>query len=186
MNKTISKSFLHGFVLKSTLIFACGAVLTAAVFHLSLREPGASYADSYKFLAELDSVLVSRSLVLFFFTLLLSIAGIIILAIVYSHRVAGALHKLGMHSKRIASGDLAASVRLRSTDVIHDLADDFNGISGRYRQLLVQLEMKTRELGAVMDDQEKQGKGKGAAGGLPDKISESIDEIRTLLNQIKL
>jgi methyl-accepting chemotaxis protein len=183
MNKIISRSFLRSFVVKSTFVFACGAVLTAAIFYATLREQGTSYADSYKLLAELDSVLVSRSLVLFSFTLLISIAGTIILSILYSHRVAGALHKLGMHSKKIASGDLASPVRLRNTDVVHDLADDFNKLSARYRDLLLQLDQKTRELGDAMKDRETRGTG---AGATPEAVSAKIAAIRTLLDQITL
>jgi methyl-accepting chemotaxis protein len=183
--QTVPKSFLSGFVFKSALIFAGGALLTAAVFYLALREQGASYADSYRLLADLDRVLVNKSLMLFSFTLLLSIAGIIILAIVYSHRVAGALHKLGMHTRRIASGDLAAAVRLRRTDVVHELADDFNDLSGRYRDVLGRLDSKTRELAAIMEDLEKHPPAAGDAGPTA-KISERTDEIRELLRQIKL
>jgi methyl-accepting chemotaxis protein len=185
MNRILSKSFLRSYVVKSTIIFACGAVLTAAVFYGTLPQQGASYADSYKLLAELDSVLVSRSLVLFAFTLLLSISGIIFLAIVYSHRVAGALHKLGMHSKKIASGDLAASVRLRSTDVIHELADDFNGLSSRYRDVLLQVDQKMKELRMAMDDLDARESGVGDAT-TQNAISARIAEIRSLLNQIAL
>jgi len=132
MQKTLPKFYLLSFVLKSTFIFfAGGALSTAALFLVFRGEPGLSYADGYKLLAELNRVLVNRSLVLFSFTLLLSVTGIIVLGIVYSHRVAGALHMLGMHTRRIAEGDLSKTVRLRSTDVVHVLAEDFNDLSGR-------------------------------------------------------
>lgn len=185
MHKTLPKSFLHSFVFKSALIFAGGAFLTAALFLAFRGEPGRSYADSYRLLAELNRVLVNRSLILFSFTLLLSLTGIIILATVYSHRVAGALHMLGMHTRRIASGDLSKTVRLRSTDVVHVLADDFNELSSHYRDLLAQLEVKTRELAAAMDNLEKHPLTDGDPGS-SGRISERIDEIRELLNQIKL
>jgi methyl-accepting chemotaxis protein len=185
MLKMLPKSFLHSFVFKSALVFAGGALLTAAIFSLALNEQGTSYADSYKLLAGLNDVLISRSLQLFSFTLLLSISGIIILSIVYSHRVAGALHKLGMHTQRIASGDLDASVRLRNSDVLHELADDFNELSGRYRGILAPLEIKIRELEAIISDQEKQPRAEGALSS-SGKITERTDEISELLKQIRL
>ena len=185
MNSLLPRSFLQSFVLKSTLLFAGGALLTVALFSLALQEQGMSYAESYKLLAEADRVLVSRSVMVFCFTLLLSIAGIVVLAIVYSHRVAGALHMLGMHTQRVASGDLAKSVKLRSTDVIHELAGDFNNLSSYYRGLLSQLEIKTRELAAIMDDPEKQTH-RDSDAGLSAEISKRIDEIKALLDQIKL
>jgi methyl-accepting chemotaxis protein len=185
MSKTLPRSFFRGFVLKSTLLFAGGALLTVALFSFAFPDQGTSYAESYKLLAEADRVLVDRSLMVFCFTLLLSIAGIVVLAIVYSHRVAGALHMLGMHTRRVASGDLAKTVKLRSTDVIHDLADDFNNISGHYRGLLALLEIKTRELAVIIDHPEQRAHRAGNTG-LSTEISERTLEIKALLDQIKL
>src|SRR5574341_182701 len=128
--QTLPKSYLNGFVVRSTLIFVCGALLTATALYLAPGERGLSYADSYKIIAELDRALVVKSLILFSFTMLLIIAVIVIISIAYSHRVAGPLYKFGMHTRKIASGDLAESVRLRSNDVIHALAADLNNLSG--------------------------------------------------------
>lgn len=182
---SIPRVFLHSFVLKSTLIFAGGAMLAAAVLLLALHEQGTSYADSYKMLAELNNDLIGRSLLLFLFTLLLSTAGVIILAVVYSHRVAGALHRLGMHTHRIAAGDLAAAVRLRSTDVIQVLADDMNGLSGRYRDILADLEKRTRALSVLIDDLENKTAAEEQRS-VRGEISKRIDEVRDQLDQIKL
>jgi methyl-accepting chemotaxis protein len=182
MQKTLPKFFLLSFVLKSTLLFAGAALATAALLLLFQGDPGLSYTDSYRLLAELNRVLVNRSLLLFSFTLLFSLTGVIILGVVYSHRVAGALHMLGMHTRRIASGDLTKTVKLRNTDVVHVLADDFNDLSSHYRDLLAQLEVKTKELAAIMNKAEKHPDDPGSSEGL----AERIEEIRALLNQIKL
>ena len=190
MNKThdpaqaVPKSYLNSFVIRSTLIFACGALLTATALYLTPREQGLSYGDNFRIIAELDRVLVAKSLVLSSFALLLILAVIVIISIAYSHRVAGPLHKLGMHTRKIASGDLSEQVRLRSTDVIQELAADLNDLSGRYRDVLTQARIKTRELSTIMDNAEKEGRN---AGTVPtDEIAERIDEIRELLNRIKL
>jgi len=183
--RTIPRSYLNGFVLKNALLFACVAVLAAAVFSIFSPEQGTSYAESYNLIAGLNSDLINRSLTLFFFTMLLMIAGIIIISIAYSHRVAGPLHKLGIHTKNIASGKFAESVRLRSDDVIHALADDMNDLSGRYRDLLVQVEVKTRQLEDSLDDLGRSyppHNDAGWAGTIPERI----DEIRELLAQIRL
>ncbi len=185
MHNPLPKSFLQNFVLKSTLLFAGGALATAAIFYYAFQEQGRTYADSYKILADLNSVLVHKASIVFLFTLLLSAAAIILLAVVYSHRVAGALHKLGMHTGKIAAGELAEPVRLRSTDVVHVLADDMNSLSGHYRTVLLQMEAKTRELTKLIDEFEKHdphGPGPERSG----KISEGIEEMRQLLNHIKL
>ncbi len=173
MKKTLPKSYFKSFIVLNTVLFACGAILTVTGLSLLLGDRGTSYADSYALLAELNRSLVDKTLFLFSLTLLLSIAAIIVIAILYSHRVAGPLYRLGMQARRIASGDLAEPVHLRKTDVLHAVADDLNDLSGRYRVLLVELKTKTRELESAMDDPESR------------KISERIDELNGLLNQIK-
>jgi len=180
----VPKSYLHSFVIRSTLIFACGALLTATALYLAPREQGLSYGDNFRIIAGLDRALVTKSLALSSFALLLILAVIVIISIAYSHRVAGPLHKLGMHTRKIASGDLSEPVRLRSDDVIQELAADLNQLSGRYRDVLTQLRVKTRELSTIMDKAEIQGQKAGAVPAA--EIAERIDEIRELLNRIKL
>jgi methyl-accepting chemotaxis protein len=186
MQKALPKSYLRNIVRISTLLLAGGAICVAVGFYLLFQEQGkTTYADNYKLLAELDQVLVTRAIIVFSFTLLVSSIGAVIIAVAYSHRVAGPVYKLGMITEKISAGDLAGPVRLRTNDVLHELAAEFNALSGHYREVLMQLATKTRELSAIMDDREMQppvnGEQETAA-----KIAERIDEIRMLLNQIKL
>jgi methyl-accepting chemotaxis protein len=183
-SQAVPKSYLNSFVIRSTLIFACGALLTATALYLAPRDQGLSYADNFRIIAELNRGLVTKSLALSFFALLLILAVIVIISIAYSHRVAGPLHKLGMHTRKIASGELSEPVQLRSGDVIQQLAADLNDLSGRYRDVLVEVRAKTRELSSIMDSAEKQGQGSGPVP--TNEIAERIDEIRELLNRIKL
>jgi methyl-accepting chemotaxis protein len=183
--QTLPKSYLNSFVVRITLLFSCIALLTVIGLSLAPRQHGFSYGDSFKLIAELDRVLVAKSLTLFSFILLIILCGIIIFSIAYSHRVAGPLHKLGMHSRKIAAGDLSEAVRLRRDDVIHVLAADLNNLSGRYRDHLVHLQAKTRELSMALERAGNQAPSKDHPGPI-DEISERIDEIRELINQIKL
>jgi methyl-accepting chemotaxis protein len=185
MDKALPKSFVHSFVQKSALLFAGGAVLLVLIVSLTLQEQGTSYAESYGFLAEINRGLVSRSLILFGICMLLSLSGVVVLALVYSHRVAGALHMLGMHTRKVASGDLATSVRLRSTDAIHELAGDFNALSSHYRGLLAQLDAKTQELSSLLDNSANQKLRDGETDVSAD-ITEKIAEIKAILDQIKI
>jgi methyl-accepting chemotaxis protein len=186
MQRALPISYLKNIVRTSTLLLAGGAILIAVGFYLAFQEQGrTTYAGNYRLLAELDQVLVTRALIVFSFTLLVSSVGAVIIAVAYSHRVAGPVYKLGMITQKIASGDLAGSVRLRTDDVLHELAAEFNVLSGHYREVLVQLNSKSRELSVLMDDLEKHplvNDDKETAG----KVSERVEELRGLLNQIKL
>jgi methyl-accepting chemotaxis protein len=185
MQTTLPKSYLTNVVRVSTALFAGGAILTALGFYLALAEQGASYAGSFSLLAKLNHGLVNRALLLFSLLMLLSNLALVVIAVIYSHRVAGPLYRLGMDARRIASGDLTVSTHLRKTDVLQPLADDLNELAGYYRQLLVQAEEKTRDCAALMDGLTEQPPHAGGPGPY-DKIRERADEVKAVLNQVKL
>jgi len=180
--QTIPKSYLNGFVVKSTLVFATGAFLTTAALSLAPPERVLSYADSFRLISELNRELIAKSLTIFFLTFLFMLIGIIILSLMYSHRVAGAVHKLGMHLRDIASGDLSRTVRLRNSDVIHELAADLNDFSSLHSGLLTRIKLRTRELETALKIANHINIPRREAVR---DIAERIDEIRILLNQIK-
>ena len=64
------------------------------------------------------------------------------------------------------------------------LADDLNGLSGRYRALLLELRKKSQELASDMES------GKAATGAgdpvVTGKIADKTGEIVELFNQIRL
>ena len=183
--QTLPKSYLNSFVVRITLLFSGIALLTVTGFSLAPQERSYSYADSFKLISELDRVLITKSIMLFSFILLLILIGIIIISIAYSHRIAGPLFKLGIHSRKIASGNLTDAVRFRRDDAIHILASDLNNLSNHYRDHLVQLQAKTRELAIALEKAEKRTPSKDQPEPI-DEISERISEIRDLLGQIKL
>ena len=185
MNRIVPKSYLMSFVRVSTMLLATGALLTAGGFYLALPEQGKSYADTYSLLAALNRDLITKSVIMSSVILLLSLAGIVFLAVVYSHRVAGPLHRLGIQTRRIASGDLAEKVKLRDADVVHVLADDLNKLTGRYHGLVLLLDEKTRELSDVMNGPEQPLSGDGDAV-VTGKIADKTGEIAELLHQIRL
>jgi methyl-accepting chemotaxis protein len=43
-----------------------------------------------------------------------------------SHRIAGPLHRLKQHMRRVADGDFSMKLKFRKSDEIHDVADSFN------------------------------------------------------------
>jgi methyl-accepting chemotaxis protein len=180
--QTIPKNYLNGFVAKSTLVFATVAFLTTAALSLAPPERVLSYADSFRLISELNRALIVKSLTIFSLAFLFMLMGIIILSLVYSHRVAGALHKLGMHLRDIASGDLSQTVRLRNSDVIHELAADLNDFSSLHSGLLMRINLRTRELETALKIANHPGVPRREAVR---EISERIDEIRNLLSQIR-
>jgi signal transduction histidine kinase len=68
---------------------------------------------------------------------LLVITGILLayLGIMFSHQVAGPLHKLGKNMDRLAKGETVEPMSFRKTDITNGLAEKFNAIAKRLNQL---------------------------------------------------
>lgn len=189
MFETVTKSYSYKLVLKSVLVILLGAVITVPIIYLALnRQPGLSYAQSYSVIAGLRQELFHKSLVIYASTSLFIIVGIAFVSLLYSHRVAGPLHRLGMAARRIASGDVTERVKLREDDAVHPLADDLNDLAAAYGDILNMLDMQVTELreriSALPDSQGdlSDREVRGAIG----KVSEKTDEIADTLSVIKL
>ena len=183
--ETINKSYYYRLALRCILIIIAGAVLTGVFLYFSLyREAGSSYAESYSIISTLRGELFYKSAYLYITTLLFIIIGITIISLLFSHRVAGPIYRLGVSARKVASGDLTETVRLRQKDVIYPLADDLNGIIAIYKEIIEQLETKmkeVREMSATAD----QSSG-AAERDMIEKISKTVYEMNGILSRIKL
>ncbi|MBF0560049.1 MAG: methyl-accepting chemotaxis protein [Nitrospirae bacterium] len=140
-SETVERSSLYRFAVTCTIIFLSGVLLTSAViWYYTYREPAASYLENYRMIAHLRSELVYTSIFIYAVTSLFIVAGTAVLSLVYSHRVAGPLYKLGMFVRKTALGDFTGHVTLRRNDVIHPLAEDINKLIDFYRSTIIKLE----------------------------------------------
>jgi methyl-accepting chemotaxis protein len=145
--EAVGRTFSRKLAVKSTLIILIGALLTSSIVYLSLRRDlGSSYAETYAIMADLRKELFAQSVLIYAIASLFIILGISIISVVYSHRVAGPLYRLGRFVDNIASKDLKGKVKLREHDEIHVVADDLNDIVQTYQVTLVGMEIKLREL----------------------------------------
>lgn len=142
----ISKSYLYNLVLRCAIIFIAGIVLTAVVFFFSVHQQlGSSYRESFLILSQLQKEMLTRSLIIYSLAFLLISGGIIVITLLYSHRVVGPMYRLSMFAKKISSGDLSETVVLRGNDAIQPLADELNNLITDYRNSLDMLAVKTEE-----------------------------------------
>src|SRR5208283_2311402 len=146
-DETVSRSYPYRFVVLCIVTFLAGVLLSSAVIWFYIyREPAASYADNYRMLARLRSQIVYSSLVIYAITSIFIIGGVAFLSLLYSHRVAGPLHKLGKFVRERADGHLTGKVTLRQKDVIHPIAGDLNTLIAYYSAAVAQLETRAHEL----------------------------------------
>jgi methyl-accepting chemotaxis protein len=189
MLETVSRSYSYKLVLRSALIILLGAAITVAILYFSMnRGPGGSYAESYNVIAGLRQEMLHKSLVIYASISCLIIIGIVVISLLYSHRIAGPLHRLEMAARRIAGGDFTERVKLRQEDVIHPMADDLNGLAAAYSDTVNTLEARTAELRRAVSELSALP---GAASerdirNAKNRISGKTNEIKDVLSAIRL
>jgi methyl-accepting chemotaxis protein len=143
----LTKSFRWQLVWKAASLFAAGTGLATAIFLLTIQErPGASYAESFLIFARLQDEILAKSLFVSGTVLALTLAGVLALILLFSHRVVGPLQRLGGTLRLMAAGDLSQTVTLRDKDAVQPLAREINGLGGRYREMMEGVRLQVREL----------------------------------------
>jgi methyl-accepting chemotaxis protein len=181
----ISKSYQQGLIFKCSLIFIGGIVLTSLIFYFStLHSFGSSYGESFKLLTQLRQELLIKSALLYSAASLLIIAGIILITLLYSHRISGPIYRLGLFARRISAGDLSEQVFLRGKDEVQLLAVQLNTVISRYRDIITELRQKQKDLADICNKAgEKQGE---ALVDARRELAGKVKELEDLVENIKL
>jgi len=184
----IPKNFPLKLTVKVILVIAAGVAVTGALLYVSSQIwLGESYTEGLKTLSKSRGVILRNSIIIYATTSLFVLAGIIVLGLLYSHRVAGPLYRLAATARLISGGDYRVHVKLRDGDAVHPLADSMNqlveGCNERLRRLtdaLNSLEEASERLEAATE-QGRAGDLEEAVDGLfncCEGLKRSIEDIR--------
>ncbi len=147
IHEIVSRSYLYSVALRLAVVVLCGAVLASVVIWLYFRvTPPGSYAENFRMLSRLKGEIVYAAVIIYAANALFIITGIVIVALLYTQRISGPVHRLEMFVRRAAAGNPAEHVKLRQFDPIHPLADDINAMVSSYCAIASQLEAKAGEL----------------------------------------
>lgn len=191
-SRLLRLGFKLRFGLKLCLATLAGAagLLALLLFSLS-RSVGDSYGQAVFTLYELKVKVLPLVFASSYAVLVLGIvtAAVAAVSILYSHRIAGPVFRLGSDMERIGSGDFTVVTRLRGNDQLIDLADDLNAMVRSMNhtargvrdalQALGEAEERLREL---MRDGEPRP---GEAGAAVRKIRETVKRLQQALSNVK-
>ncbi len=148
----MSRSYVFNLVAKCALLFTLGIILTTVVLYFSVyQQLGPSYQESFRILSEFKKEILYKSIASYAFTLIVILLGIMIITLLYSHRVVGPMYRLSMFVKRVTDGDLSETAVLRRNDAVQPLADELNVLIVNYRQLINELQEQTAQLKKLAD-----------------------------------
>ena len=175
----------HSFALVCALIVAAGAGISIGVFLLMTTERGSSYGESIRLLSVLHREIAWRSAIIYTSSLFVMVSGVSFISLLYSHRVAGPLHKLGMIARSVATGDLSGLAKLRRRDAVHALADDMNELITAYRLRIAEIEQLNTSMQKMLEHR-KSACWPRAARGTIDDIAKTISIMKTILAHVRL
>lgn len=146
----VDKKYISNVFIKVALLIIVGNAIAAAALYLAVHEGiGGGYAGALHSMKELRDVLTVKTLLVFSGMGVLIVTGVAVLNLLYSHRVAGPLYRLGVEAGRIGEGDFSSDVKLRETDAIFPLADEVNRLTANYRGRIASLLQKCEDLEAL-------------------------------------
>ena len=175
------KSWIKARVLFGLSIFCItGLVAPLAVLYFTMRQDiGPTYAEGIKMLTGLKQDILYKALTIFGITFLFMIIGILILAMLYSHRIAGPLYQLTQFVKKVTKGHLNERVSIRATDVIHPVADELNELVRVYHNKFQEIKKEVEILETLTA---KTDKGEETLS----KIKKKAKDIHQLTEQFQL
>ncbi len=111
------------------------AVTVTVIYTLTdnIQLPG-SYTEIITSVAYFKLDVLKKSVLVYGLFTLLLLAGTAFITVLYSHRVAGPLVRLGAATREIAGGNLGTNVKFRENDAVHDLADTLNEMARFYSE----------------------------------------------------
>jgi len=175
----------HTFALLCALIAATGAGISTGVFLIVTTERGASYAESFRLLSMLHRELTWRAAIIYASSLVVIVLGVSLLSLLYSHRVAGPLHKLGLVARTVASGNLLEQAKLRRRDAVHPLADSMNELIRTCRMRVAHLEMMNTTLQKILENP-KSPSSPRETGRTIEGLKKTTDIMKNILEHVKL
>lgn len=170
-------------------IVALGAVVAGwAVFLLFPVQLGQDYHSSLAAVQAIRKALFWKVAGIYMIISLLIFLSMVVLHLLYSHRIAGPTYRIGCEAAKIAQGNLTCNITLRRKDNLTDVKDFMNEVGCRYRARmaaikdnLAAVEAKSEILSALV----QQRNGGDALGPVMEELMRAVTEIERALAEIK-
>ncbi|UCH80023.1 MAG: hypothetical protein JSW20_09760 [Nitrospiraceae bacterium] len=185
--EVLSKRYLRNFFLCIGITFVIGTSISAAVLYSDIYQPlNTHYGAILSIIGGLKESLTAKTLKINVIFYILISTGIGLLSVLYSHRVAGPLHRIKIFLRSIADGTPEKILQLRHKDAIDTFASTINEMTDAYRRRNHELKSEIDQLRKSAHELEQL-----AEEGRPvDKVLEEIIDtdrrISGLLKAIKI
>jgi methyl-accepting chemotaxis protein len=189
MGLTTHRNYRLFLYLNTFAIVLLGAAIAGfGVFWLFPANLGESFHSVQAAVRELGKVLFWRVAILYAVISLLIVLAIVVLHLLYSHRIAGPAYRLGREAERIAHGDLTGSIKCRPKDNLTEMADALCAVVSQYRGRinavkdgLASIERQSAAVSGLL----QRGKSGAALREATEDIVSSVKKIEQSLSKVR-
>lgn len=185
--EVIRKDYLSKFFLFLLGIVFIGTAASAIILYLdTYKTLDTHYSAILSIVTEIKQTLIIKTIKINVFFYLLTVIGITVLAILYSHRISGPLYRIKLYAKMLSGCRFDTAIKFRHKDAIHSLAEVLNKMSKNYNDKTSVITTEIQQLkDAVTELKSLTEKGEDTEIVMK-KVLEQDSRIKNLLSAIKL
>jgi methyl-accepting chemotaxis protein len=189
MGLTTQKNYRVLLYVNSLVIVLLGAAFAGwGVFWLFPAGLGEGYHNVQAAVQQIGKVLFWRVAILYAVTSLLIVLAMVVLHLLYSHRIAGPAYHLSREAAKIAQGELTGNIRFRRKDNLTDMAVYLNKVTSQYRgrinaitDCLTIIEAQSGKASDLI----RQDKNEAALEQSAEEIMNNLKKIEHILSEIR-
>jgi methyl-accepting chemotaxis protein len=168
-------------------VFILFTAASAVYLYLDIYKPlSTHYSAIVSIVSDIHETLIVKTLKINLLFFALIAAGILILGILYTHRICGPLKRIKIFAKAVSEGRLDTRVSFREKDAIHPFGDTFNDMMEAQSNTVKKLSAETKELkSAVRELKTLSDEGKDIGSGM-ERVSEIDKRIKEVLNKLQI
>ncbi len=186
-SEVINKGFSGRLLLLILGVFIVFTVFSATYIYLDLYRPlDTHYSAIVSIISGISDTLTAKTLRINAISFSLIFAGIMVLGVLYTHRIVGPLQRVKMFAKIVRDGKMNTKMTFRKKDAIQPFKNSFNTMTEQHSERLARINSEVQELKSALSSL----KSSAAEGGDREKEMEKVllkeEKIRELLSDIKL
>ena len=183
----IRKDYLSKFFLFLLGIVFIGTAISTLLLYLdTYKTLDTHYSAILSIVTEIKQTLIIKTIKINVFFYLLTVIGITVLAILYSHRISGPLYRIKLYAKMLSGGRFDNAIRFRHKDAIHSLAEVLNKMSKNYNDKTSMITIEIQRLKDAVTELDSIKEKKEAVETSLKKVTEIDSRIKQLLDTIGL
>ncbi len=177
---------------KRLLILLVGIIilftLSSAVYlFLDIYRPlSTHYTAVVTIIADIHDTLIERTLKINAIFFIMITAGILILGILYTHRICGPLKRVQIFAKAVSEGKMDVRINFRDKDAIHPFGDTFNTMTEAHGNKIRKLVSEFNVLDDAVKEIKSLSEEERDIRSSAEKAAEIDKRIKEVLNTLKL